>query len=97
MPDKISVGVPTMKSMGSSFGDWGVGLAGGAIYGLAQAFLGTGLLGSVLAPIAAGSFLKGTRGTVIATVAGFQAASDLLGGLISGFGGGGQNPPEEVM
>ncbi len=96
MPDKQTVGVPTMRSMGTAFGDWGVGLAGGGIYYLAQAFLGTGIFGSVLAPIAAGSFLKGTRGTVIATIAGFQAAEDLLGGLLGGlFSGGGSN--DEVM
>ncbi|MBA7565115.1 hypothetical protein ES708_06790 [subsurface metagenome] len=96
MAEKQTPGVPTMKSMGSSFGDWGVGLIGGGIYGLAQGLFGAGLLGSVLAPIAAASFLKGPRGTVIATVAGFQAASDILGGFFS-TAGQGNNSGEEVM
>lgn len=87
MPN-TTVGVPTMRSMGSAFGDWGVGLAGGFIYQLIQGFFGAGLLGSVLAPIAAGSFLKGPRGTVISTIAGFQAATDLLSGLTGLVGGG---------
>ena len=95
--NKETIGAPSMKSMGSAFGDWGVGLAGGGIYTLARAFLGTGLFGSVLAPIAAGSFLKGPRGTVISTIAGFQAAGDLLGGLLGGLFSGGGSSNDEVM
>ena len=96
MPDKKTIGVPTMRSMGASFTDWGIGLLGGGIFNLCKGFLGSGLLGSVAAPIAAASFLGGTRGTVISTIAGFQAAEELLGGFFGGLGaGGGSN--NEVM
>lgn len=96
------MGVPTARSMGSSFGDYGVGLAGGAIYALIKGFFGDGWLGSLAAPIAAGSFLKGTRGTVISVTAGFQAGQELLAGggginLGSLFGGGGGGSEPEVM
>jgi len=89
--NKTSVGVPTAKSMGSAFGDYAIGLAGGVAYGLVQGFFGSGLLGSLAAPIAAGSILKGNRGTVIATIAGFYAAADLLSGGFGGLLGGGGN------
>ena len=88
MPEPNSIGVPTARSMGSAFGDYGVGLAGGLIFYLVQSFLGSGFLGSLAAPIAAGSFLKGTRGTVIATMAGFQAAASLISGGLGGIFGG---------
>ena len=84
MPDKI--GVPTARSMGSAFGSYGVGIAGGLVYNLVAAFMGSGLLGSLAAPIAAGSVLKGTSGQIISVVAGFKAAGELLPGL---FGNGG--------
>ena len=88
MPEKI--GVPTVRSMGSAFGDYGVGVIGGLVYALVEGFMGSGLLGSLAAPIAAGSILKGNRGTVISVVAGFRAASDLLSGGLN-LGGGSQN------
>ncbi len=82
-----SIGVPTSKTMGSSFGDYGVGLAGGLVFGLARQFLGNGILSSLVAPVAAGSIIKGSRGTVIATLAGYQAGQELsLGGLLGGGG-----------
>lgn len=77
-----SVGVPTVRSMGSAFGDYGAGFAGGAVYGLIQGMLGNGILGSLAAPVVAGSVIKGVRGSILSTIAGFQAGSDMFtGGL----------------
>ncbi len=76
-----SVGVPTASSMGSSFGDYGAGLAGGAVYGVASGLLGNGLLGSPAAPILAASVIKGARGQIISTLAGFRAGADLLAAI----------------
>jgi hypothetical protein len=87
--NKQSVGVPTVRSMGSAFGDFGVGVLGGAIYQVVRnLFGGNNVLGSLAAPIAAGSILKGDRGRTISVVAGFSAAADLLSGLGGLVGGG---------
>ena len=73
-----SVGVPTASSMGNAFGDFGVGLAGGAVYSFVSNLLGNGILGYLAAPVLAGSVIKGPRGQVISTLAGFRAGADLL-------------------
>jgi len=73
--------------MGGAFGDFGVGIAGGAVYNLASNVLGRPL-GSIAAPIMAGSIVKGTRGTILATIAGFEAGRQLLSGMSANTGGG---------
>lgn len=80
------VGVPTMKGMGSSFADFGIGALGGLIFILAYQLFG--VLGVIAAPLIAGSMIKGDRGQLIATMAGFMLL--VVGGLMSqGVGGGG--------
>ena len=74
-----SIGVPSVRTMQSAFGDFAWGAAGGLIYGLSQALLGSGLIGALAAPVLAGSVIKGTRGTAIATIAGFMLLSNLGG------------------
>ncbi len=78
--DKGSIGVPSVKGMGSAFGDWAVGAGGGLVYSIGRAIFGSGLIGSLAAPILAGSVIKGARGTALATVAGFLAFSGIAGG-----------------
>lgn len=98
MGDKTTVGVPTVRSMGTAFGDYGIGLVGGLVYALVQNFFGSGFLGSLAAPLAAGSILKGDRGKIIATIAGFYAAAELMTGGLGGLlGGGGGAPQRGVM
>lgn len=72
-----SVGVPTTRSMGGAFKNYGVGFLGGTVYKLATGLLGNGLLGSLVAPVMAGSVVKGQAGDTISTVAGFLAAHQL--------------------
>ena len=76
-----SVGVPSLRSMTSAFGDYGMGVAGGLVYALASGFFGSGILGSLVAPLAAGSIVKGQRGSIISTVAGFYAGQQLLASM----------------
>ena len=66
------VGMPTMRGVQESMMDFGVGLGGGIVYALSQAFLGSGLIGGLVGAGIAGSVIKGTRGTAIATILGFQ-------------------------
>jgi len=81
--------------MGSSFKEFGLGLAGGAVYQLAKSFLGNGILATLAAPLLAGSVIKGNEGMVISTVAGFEAAQSL--GLFSGgSSSGGSNSRGEM-
>lgn len=79
MPSPISV--PSARSIGSAFGDYAVGAAGGLVFMLSQNILGQGFLGSLIAPVLAGSVIKGTRGTALATVAGFFGVASLLGSM----------------
>lgn len=88
-----SVGVPTVRSMSSAFGDYGVGVAGGLVYALAAGLFGSGILGSLVAPLAAGSVVKGQRGSIISTVAGFSAGQQLLASM----GQSGGSSSGEVM
>jgi len=81
------VGVPTMKSMGSSFADFGIGALGGLIFLLAYQLFGA--LGVIAAPLIAGSMIKGNRGEVIAVMAGFTLIA--LGGFFATSKGGGGN------
>ena len=79
-----AISVPSARSIGGSFADYGVGAAGGLVFMLSQALLGNGFIGSLVAPILAGSVIKGVRGTCLATVAGFFGISSLLGSIGSG-------------
>ena len=81
---KEMVGVPTMRGMGSSFADFGLGALGGLIFILAYKIFGA--LGVLAAPLIAGSMIKGSRGSTIATMAGFMILA--MGGLAMGTGGG---------
>lgn len=92
-----SIGVPTARSMGSAFADYGAGFAGGAVYSFIAGLLGNGLLGSLAAPLVAGSVIKGVRGQVLSTVAGFAAGQSLLaGGLNLGSNSGGGSSRGEM-
>lgn len=64
------ISVPTMKGVGNSFKDFGIGLLGGIVFLLATRMFGG--LGVLAAPLLAGSMLKGEKGTIIATIAGFM-------------------------
>jgi hypothetical protein len=64
------VGVPTVKGIGSSFKDFGVGALGGLVFLLAYRMFGG--LGVIAAPLIAGAMIKGDRGSTIATMAGFM-------------------------
>lgn len=89
VPEK-TVGVPTMKGMGDSFKDFGLGAVGGLAFILAYQIFG--VLGIIAAPLIAGSVIKGDRGQIIATMAGFMLFA--LAGTAGGGGGGSNN---EVM
>tara|TARA_Y100000310_G_C20312995_1_gene637106 strand:+ start:306 stop:551 length:246 start_codon:yes stop_codon:yes gene_type:complete len=69
-----------MKGVTSSLMDFGIGMAGGLVYSLSQAFLGSGLWGGLLGAGVAGSVIKGEKGTIIATILGFQS---IVGGMNS--------------
>jgi len=84
----MKVGMPSGSSIGSAFGAYGGGLVGGGLYGLSQNILGSGFVGSLLAPILAASVIKGETGRTIATIAGFNAFSDVIGGLGGVLAGG---------
>ena len=87
------VGVPSVKGMGSSFKDFGVGAIGGLLFLLAYRFFGP--LGLIAAPLLAGSIVKGDRGTIIATMAGFMLFA--AGGSLMGTGGNGSGADNDVM
>lgn len=72
-----TVGVPTIKGVGHSLKDFGVGILGGLVFLLATRMFGG--IGVLAAPLLAGSMLKGERGTMIATIAGFMLIA--AGGL----------------
>jgi hypothetical protein len=76
------VGVPSVKGMGSSFKDFGVGAIGGLVFLLAYKLFGG--LGVIAAPLIAGAMIKGERGQIIATMAGFML---LALGVFSSSGG----------
>ena len=87
MGDKV-ISVPTVKGMGNSFKDFGIGLLGGLVFLFALRLFGA--LGVLAAPLLAGSMIKGDRGTIIATLAGFAlvAMGGLTGGQSAGAGSG---------
>jgi len=72
-----TIGVPSMKGIGDSFKDFGIGLIAGLGFLLAYNIFGG--LGVLAAPLLVGSMIKGDRGTIIATMAGFMVIA--LGGL----------------
>lgn len=82
---KDLVGVPTMKGMGASFADFGMGAVGGLIFMVALRLFGA--LGVIAAPLIAGSMIKGDRGKTISTMAGFMIIA--LGAFALAGGGGG--------
>jgi hypothetical protein len=85
LPGKESIGVPTARSIGSSFKSAAYGGAAAFVVGLAQNFLGSGLLGSILGIILAGSILKGSEGAALSTILGYEAVMGgglNLGGLL---------------
>lgn len=65
-----TVGVPTVKGMGSAFKSFAVGAGGGLVFLLAYKLFGA--LGIIAAPLIAGSMIKGERGEMISTIAGFM-------------------------
>jgi hypothetical protein len=88
MGEKI-VGVPSVKGIGDSFKDFGIGALGGLIFLIAYRLFGG--LGIIAAPLIAGSMVKGDRGQMLSTIAGFML---LAAGALSGVGvsnGGGAN------
>ena len=73
------VAVPTMKGIGSSFKDFGVGLLGGVLFLIAYSLFGG--WGILAAPLLAGSMIKGSRGETMALMAGFMLiALGVMGG-----------------
>lgn len=83
MGEKI-VEVPTGKSIGSAFKDFGTGALGGLVFMLAGSIFGP--LGLIAAPLLAGSMLKGDTGKIIAVIAGFMLLAGVGGGLMTGGG-----------
>jgi hypothetical protein len=80
-----SIGVPTARSIGSSFKSAAYGGLAAFLVQLAQSFLGTGWIGSIAGIILAGSILKGSEGAALSTILGYEAvASGGLGGLLGG-------------
>ncbi|APV44196.1 hypothetical protein Dform_00851 [Dehalogenimonas formicexedens] len=75
--DKI--GVPSVRTMKSAFGNYAVGALGGLIYSLGRSVFGNGLIGSLVAPVLAGSVVKGEAGVALATTAGFFQFSGIAG------------------
>lgn len=90
MADKV-IGVPTVKGIGSSLKDFGIGALGGLVYLLATQIFGP--LGVLAAPLLAGSMIKGNRGEVIAVMAGFM----LLAMGASAAASSGSNASQEYM
>ncbi len=86
--------MPTMGGARSSLADFGVGLAGGAVYALSTAFTGSGFLGGIIGAVVAGSVVKGVRGTVVATTLGFQT---IVGAAQAASGKSSGTPQAEVM
>tara|TARA_Y100000310_G_C20203708_1_gene588099 strand:- start:194 stop:475 length:282 start_codon:yes stop_codon:yes gene_type:complete len=78
-----TIAVPTVRGIGSAFGDYTAGLIGGVAYNLLGGMFGNGFLGSIAVPLITGSMLSGARGTALSTMAGFQAAPSILGGLVN--------------
>jgi len=74
------IAVPSVKGVKGAVTDYGLGAAGGLVFGLSRMILGSGFLGSLIAAAVAGSAIKGTRGETIATVSGYMAMADLFGG-----------------
>jgi hypothetical protein len=84
MSEKM-VGVPTVKGIGSSFKDFGVGAVGGLLFLLAYRLFGA--LGILAAPLIVGSMIKGDRGQILSTMAGFMllvVGGYAVGGTTSG-------------
>lgn len=75
---KSIVGVPTMKGIGGSFKDFGVGLLGGLLFLLSYQIFGG--LGVIAAPLLAGSMIKGERGQILSTMSGFMLVAMALFG-----------------
>lgn len=73
-----TISVPTMKGMGSSFKDLGIGALAGVVLLFATRIFGA--LGFLAAPILAGSMFKGDTGKVITTLSGVALGMALLGG-----------------
>lgn len=79
-----SIGVPTAKSMGSSFKHAAYGAGSAFIVQIAQNFLGSGLFGTLAGILLAGAILKGPEGVAISTILGYNAIAGGggLGGLL---------------
>ena len=56
------IAVPSVKGVKGAVTDYGLGAAGGLVFGLSRMILGSGFLGSLIAAAVAGSAIKGTRG-----------------------------------
>jgi len=74
------VGVPTMRGMGDSLKEFGIGALGGLIFLIAYRLFGA--LGVLAAPLLAGSMIKGSKGETIAVMSGFMLLA--LGGMAVG-------------
>jgi len=72
--------VPNVKGLKGAVTDYGLGAAGGLVFGLSRMIIGSGFLGSLIAAAVAGSAVKGSRGETIATISGYMAMADLFGG-----------------
>lgn len=80
MAEKM-VGVPTMKGIGESFKDFGLGAVGGLLFLIVYSIFGG--IGVLAAPLIAGAMIKGERGQIISTMAGFMV---IALGILSGAG-----------
>lgn len=80
------VGVPTMKGIGSSFKDFGLGAVGGLLFLIVYQIFGA--IGVLAAPLIAGSMIKGERGQIISTMAGFLV---IALGVLGASGGSSSN------
>lgn len=83
MSDKGIIGVPSVKGIGGSLKDFGIGALGGIVFLLAYSLFGG--LGVLAAPLLAGAMIKGSRGETLSLMAGFLliAIGALSGGLSS--------------
>lgn len=73
------ISVPTVKGIGSSFKELGIGALGGLALVFAYQMFGS--LAFLIAPLLVGSMMKNETGRVIVVISGIALGASLLGGL----------------
>jgi hypothetical protein len=82
MSVQTMVGAPNASGIKDALTSYGVGVAGGAVYGFSQKYLGKyGIVGSIGGAVLAGSMIKGVRGEMIATLLGYTAGLQFVSSM----------------